>query len=101
MTRINFVGLSSAVAIVNMWMQDPIPEVRQSSFALLGDLTKACFQHVQPHVGMLCSHSGFHMLFKNCLYLAIHIWIGYGVTSTMYFVVWMYHLKKCAFFVVH
>ena len=68
MTRINFVGLSSAVAIVNMWMQDPIPEVRQSSFALLGDLTKACFQHVQPHVGMLCSHSGFHMLFKNCLY---------------------------------
>ena len=23
-----------------------MPEVRQSSFALLGDLTKACFQHV-------------------------------------------------------
>jgi len=34
-------------------MQDPMPEVRQSSFALLGDLTKACYQHVQPHVGML------------------------------------------------
>jgi len=30
-----------------------MPEVRQSSFALLGDLTKACFQHVQPHVGLL------------------------------------------------
>ncbi|BFZ16696.1 hypothetical protein BsWGS_19736 [Bradybaena similaris] len=29
-------------------MQDPMPEVRQSSFALLGDLTKACFQHVRP-----------------------------------------------------
>lgn len=27
--------------------QDPMPEVRQSSFALLGDLTKACFKHVQ------------------------------------------------------
>ena len=25
-----------------------MPEVRQSSFALLGDLTKACFIHVKP-----------------------------------------------------
>lgn len=29
-------------------VQDKMPEVRQSSFALLGDLTKACFQHVKP-----------------------------------------------------
>ena len=28
--------------------QDSMPEVRQSSFALLGDLTKACFAHVHP-----------------------------------------------------
>ena len=28
--------------------QDPMAEVRQSSFALLGDLTKACFTHVSP-----------------------------------------------------
>ena len=28
-----------------------MPEVRQSSFALLGDLTKACFQHVKPYIG--------------------------------------------------
>ena len=28
-----------------------MPEVRQSSFALLGDLTKACFQHVKKHIG--------------------------------------------------
>jgi transportin-1 len=27
-----------------------MPEVRQSSFALLGDLTKACFQHVKPFI---------------------------------------------------
>nr|XP_013800703.1 PREDICTED: transportin-2 [Apteryx mantelli mantelli] len=27
---------------------DTMPEVRQSSFALLGDLTKACFVHVKP-----------------------------------------------------
>lgn len=25
-------------------------QVRQSSFALLGDLTKACFQHVMPYM---------------------------------------------------
>ena len=28
--------------------QDTMPEVRQSSFALLGDLTKACYVHVHP-----------------------------------------------------
>lgn len=33
-------------------IQDKMPEVRQSSFALLGDLTKACFQHVKPCIGM-------------------------------------------------
>ena len=49
--------LVKRVLLVNacVWVQDPMPEVRQSSFALLGDLTKACFQHVQPHVGMLHS----------------------------------------------
>jgi len=31
--------------------QDLMPEVRQSSFALLGDLTKACYQHVKPYIG--------------------------------------------------
>ena len=30
-----------------------MPEVRQSSFALLGDLTKACFQHVKPCIGKI------------------------------------------------
>ena len=28
-----------------------MPEVRQSSFALLGDLSKACFKHVNPCIG--------------------------------------------------
>lgn len=28
-----------------------MPEVRQSSFALLGDLTKACFPHVKQCIG--------------------------------------------------
>lgn len=39
---------SNVMQLLYQCMQDPMPEVRQSSFALLGDLTKACFQHVQP-----------------------------------------------------
>ena len=27
-----------------------MPEVRQSAFALLGDLTRACFSHVKPFI---------------------------------------------------
>jgi len=37
---------SNIMQLLYQSMQDPMPEVRQSSFALLGDLTKACFQHV-------------------------------------------------------
>ncbi|XP_067124632.1 transportin-1 isoform X3 [Centruroides vittatus] len=37
---------SNIMQLLYQCMQDPMPEVRQSSFALLGDLTKACFQHV-------------------------------------------------------
>ncbi|XP_049816138.1 transportin-1 isoform X2 [Schistocerca nitens] len=39
---------SNIMQLLFQCMQDPMPEVRQSSFALLGDLTKACFQHVLP-----------------------------------------------------
>ena len=42
---------SNILSLLFQCMQDPVPEVRQSSFALLGDLTKACFQHVKPFVG--------------------------------------------------
>ena len=31
--------------------QDELPEVRQSAFALLGDLSRACFSHVKPLTG--------------------------------------------------
>ncbi|KAK2728037.1 hypothetical protein QYM36_008496, partial [Artemia franciscana] len=41
------IGSSNLMQLLFQCMQDPMPEVRQSSFALLGDLTKACFQHVQ------------------------------------------------------
>ncbi|KAG7167950.1 Transportin-1-like [Homarus americanus] len=39
---------SNIMQLLYQAMQDPMPEVRQSSFALLGDLTKACFQYVAP-----------------------------------------------------
>ncbi|XP_076040729.1 transportin 1 [Oratosquilla oratoria] len=42
------VAQSNIMQLLYQAMQDPMPEVRQSSFALLGDLTKACFQHVAP-----------------------------------------------------
>ncbi|ETN63269.1 importin beta-2 [Anopheles darlingi] len=41
---------SNIMQLLFQCMQDSMPEVRQSSFALLGDLTKACFQHVHPHI---------------------------------------------------
>lgn len=44
------VGSSNIMELLHLCMKDPMPEVRQSSFALLGDLTKACFQHVRPKI---------------------------------------------------
>ncbi|CAH0561950.1 unnamed protein product [Brassicogethes aeneus] len=44
------VEASNIMQLLHLCMQDSMPEVRQSSFALLGDLTKACFQHVSPHI---------------------------------------------------
>jgi transportin-1 len=42
------VANSNIMTLLYQCMQDVMPEVRQSSFALLGDLTKACFNHVAP-----------------------------------------------------
>ncbi|KAM9677894.1 LOW QUALITY PROTEIN: transportin-1-like [Trichechus inunguis] len=42
------VARSKILTLMYQCMQDKMPEVRQSSFAPLGDLTKACFQHVKP-----------------------------------------------------
>ncbi|VDM57941.1 unnamed protein product [Angiostrongylus costaricensis] len=35
--------------VLQFFAQDPTAEVRQSSFALLGDLTKACWHHIKPY----------------------------------------------------
>ncbi|KAI1229659.1 hypothetical protein IHE44_0010991 [Lamprotornis superbus] len=45
------VARSNIMTLLFQCMQDTMPEVRQSSFALLGDLTKACFVHVKPCIG--------------------------------------------------
>ena len=46
---------SNIMHLLYQCVQDSMPEVRQSSFALLGDLTKACFVHVHPCIpGISC-----------------------------------------------
>ncbi|KAG4073810.1 hypothetical protein HA402_001034 [Bradysia odoriphaga] len=54
------VANSNIMTLLFQCMQDVMPEVRQSSFALLGDLTKACFQHVAP-----CMQDFFPILGQN------------------------------------
>eukprot|EP00116_Pleurobrachia_bachei_P000976 sb/3461238/ len=44
---------SHVLPLLFQCMKDDMCEVRQSSFALLGDLTKACFPHVRQYVGEL------------------------------------------------
>ena len=43
---------SNVLTLLERCAQDPMAEVRQSSFALLGDLTKACFRHVRKHLNV-------------------------------------------------
>lgn len=59
------VARSNILTLMYRCMQDKMPEVRQSSFALLGDLTKACFQHVKPCIGrnVFCFGCGVFYLF--------------------------------------
>lgn len=49
----NLVASSNILDLTLKCMVDPMPEVRQSSFALLGDLTKACFSLVRPHIAQI------------------------------------------------
>uniref|UniRef100_A0AAY5KTB8 Importin N-terminal domain-containing protein n=1 Tax=Esox lucius TaxID=8010 RepID=A0AAY5KTB8_ESOLU len=51
------VARSNVMTLLFQCMQDTMPEVRQSSFALLGDLTKACFPHIclSPPLGLSVS----------------------------------------------
>ena len=42
------VANSEILILLYQCMKDSVSEVRQSSFALLGDLTKACFENIKP-----------------------------------------------------
>lgn len=42
---------SNLISLLHQCAQDPQLDVRQSTFALLGDLTKVCFSHIKPQVG--------------------------------------------------
>lgn len=46
----DLVASSNILDLTLQCMVDTLAEVRQSSFALLGDLTKACFNLVRPHI---------------------------------------------------
>ena len=42
---------SNLVTLLHQCAQDQQLDVRQSTFALLGDLTKVCFAYIKPQVG--------------------------------------------------
>ncbi|VDL19318.1 unnamed protein product [Hymenolepis diminuta] len=42
---------SNLISLLHQCAQDSQLDVRQSTFALLGDLTKVCFAHIKPQVG--------------------------------------------------
>lgn len=61
-----------------------MPEVRQSSFALLGDLTKACFQHVRPIIRKLKFQlSGLLLLMMKYYSLIINDFLEYSYCLTL------------------
>ncbi|KAG5439546.1 hypothetical protein PCANB_002121 [Pneumocystis canis] len=43
------------VQLLSICITNPLPEVRQSSYALLGDLSIFCFQHIKPYIAPLMS----------------------------------------------
>lgn len=62
--------------LIVVFSQDKMPEVRQSSFALLGDLTKACFQHVKPCIGMwLHIFTDTFSISSISVYLCLFVWL--------------------------
>lgn len=75
---------SNIMQLLYQCMQDPMPEVRQSSFALLGDLTKACFQHVLP---CICKYEpasdGFCDILGICLVLIYNANINYYTLTSV------------------
>ncbi|CAK9304599.1 unnamed protein product [Gordionus sp. m RMFG-2023] len=49
------VSNTNTIQLLGQCMKDPMPEVRQSSFALLGDFAKSCFHLVKPNINEIMS----------------------------------------------
>ena len=60
------VAKSEILPLLFVCMRDTVSEVRQSSFALLGDLTKACFVHIKPVLGKLVYWMGVFKTIYHC-----------------------------------
>uniref|UniRef100_A0A9J2Q9I7 Transportin-1 n=1 Tax=Ascaris lumbricoides TaxID=6252 RepID=A0A9J2Q9I7_ASCLU len=54
----HLVASSHIVELIYQCSLDASPEVRQSSFALLGDLSKACYHHLQPCIPITLGRLG-------------------------------------------
>ncbi len=66
---------------LSLLSQDTMPEVRQSSFALLGDLTKACFPHVKPCIGnyLIVSFTLIQFPSSPCVECLMWTWLYFSV----------------------
>ena len=60
----SLVGESAVFELLYICLQDDYPDLRQSSLALLGELTRSCFVHMEEHI-----ESFMPLLFEN-IYLA-------------------------------
>lgn len=61
----DLVASSNVIELTLKCMVDGQPEVRQSSFALLGDLTKACFNLVRPHIPQIMTPLAQNLMFEH------------------------------------
>jgi len=59
------VASSNVIELMLQCINDPQQEVRQSSFALLGDLSKACFPLLAPHVERFMHPLVLNMRYKS------------------------------------
>uniref|UniRef100_A0A670IXZ0 Transportin-1 n=1 Tax=Podarcis muralis TaxID=64176 RepID=A0A670IXZ0_PODMU len=91
------VARSNILTLMYQCMQDKMPEVRQSSFALLGDLTKACFQHVKPCIADFMPILGtnlnpeFISVCNNATWAIGEISIQMGKVCFFKVIVWILH----------
>jgi transportin-1 len=78
------------INIILFQIKDPVSEVRQSSFALLGDLTKACFENIKPvlndfmQILSLNLNPEYISVCNNAIWAIGEIAIQYGADTQQY-----------------